>query len=452
MPSTPARDPDALRRLLHRWFVVYNPLYLVSAALVLVGLNLVSQGVATHGELRGPLGVAILAELYAGALLGGVAILLRRGLTRPAVLLALIAILYQGDLTLHTETCGVFGARGLPWALAWLGLFGVKLRVLARLFGLRLSLRTRVTALTGAAALTLLPFTRLHAEERGLAVAFLLVALGVALPRTLAETVESRRPLDAWGQTVLRRVVVATFALWGVMLALHVVFWSSQSRVDPVPVALAFVTLYLARQRSELRVWLVVVGGLLVTVAFSSRLPVVALFAACTFAIRAFSRVRSVVEVEAVGEGAAEAGPYRREPPAEGPTVRPTFVVLLERVATDERLRLLTGALFSFYLVFWSAPVFGSDFPHHLLSLDLALVLGTVILSLRGARLVIAGTTSLVVHGLVVSHTLPVPTTALAWGVVTLTAGFVILFGSVFGTAWLSRRLRPEQTVCSADS
>ncbi|MBK7402656.1 MAG: hypothetical protein IPJ34_42125 [Myxococcales bacterium] len=236
------------------------------------------------------------------------------------------------------------------------------------------------------------------------------------------------------------------------MLALHVVFWSSQSRVDPVPVALAVVTLYLARQRSELRVWLAVVAGLLVTVAFSSHLPIVALFAACTFTIRAFSRVRRVVEGEAVAEGMAEAGPYRRETPAEGPVVRPTFVELLERVAADERLRLLTGALFSSYLVFWTARGFGSAFPHHLLSLDLALVLGTVILSLRGARLVIAGTASLVLHGLVVSHMVPVPTTVLAWGIVALTAGFVVLFGSVFGTAWLGRRTPPEQTACPADS
>lgn len=445
MPS--AHDPDAVRRLLHRWFVTYNPLYLVSAALVLVGLNLVSQGVAAEGELRGPLGVALLAELYAGALLGGAAILLRRGLTRPAVLLALLAILYQGDLTLHTETCAVFGARGLPWVLAWLGLFGVKLRVLARLFDLRLSLRARVTALTGAAGLALLPFVSLEPGERGLAVALLLVALGVALPRTFAETVESRGPLDAWGQTVLRRVVVGTFALWGVMLALHVVFWSTQSRVDPVPVGLAVVTLYLARQRSELRVWLVVGAGLLLTLASSSRLPVVALFAACTFAIRAFSRVRSVVEAETVTDGTV-AGPYRREVAAG----RPTFVEHFAQVAAGERLRLLTGALFSLYLFCWTVPAFGSAFPRHLASLDLALVVATVILSLRGARLVIGGTVALIGHWLVSAQVVWIPTTALAWGVVTLTAGFVVLFGSVLGAAWLGRVARPEQTTCPVDS
>ena len=103
------------RRLLYRWLIEYNPLYLLSAALVLGGMQLISRGLAEDGSLYQQVGVASIAELYAFALIGGAALLTRIGLRRPAVLLALVTILYQGDLTLHTETCAYLGWVG------WLG-------------------------------------------------------------------------------------------------------------------------------------------------------------------------------------------------------------------------------------------------------------------------------------------------------------------------------------------
>ncbi|RYE82870.1 MAG: hypothetical protein EOO75_20050, partial [Myxococcales bacterium] len=62
-----ARDSgdDFWPALLRRWFVHYNPLYLASAMLVLVGLTLVSRGLVEQGSQRGQLGVALLAEVYA---------------------------------------------------------------------------------------------------------------------------------------------------------------------------------------------------------------------------------------------------------------------------------------------------------------------------------------------------------------------------------------------------
>jgi len=62
------------RRLLHRWLIEYNPLYLLSAMLVLGGMILTSQGLARQSSLYGPLGVAAIAELYALALIGGAAL------------------------------------------------------------------------------------------------------------------------------------------------------------------------------------------------------------------------------------------------------------------------------------------------------------------------------------------------------------------------------------------
>jgi hypothetical protein len=127
-PPIPTRERDDLwQALLHRWFVVYNPTYLVSAVLVLGGMLTASRALSREDGIAGPLGVALVAELYACALIGGAALLVRIGQRRPAVMLALLTVLYQSDLTLHTETCAFLGTAGAIASAAWLALFVGKL-------------------------------------------------------------------------------------------------------------------------------------------------------------------------------------------------------------------------------------------------------------------------------------------------------------------------------------
>ena len=116
--ATNGAGADYWQRLLHRWFVQYNPIYLVSAMLVLGGMITAARGLAHEGSLYGPLGIAIIAEVYALALIGGAALLTRIRQKRPAVLLALITIAYQSDLTLHTETCAFLGGIGIAASVA----------------------------------------------------------------------------------------------------------------------------------------------------------------------------------------------------------------------------------------------------------------------------------------------------------------------------------------------
>jgi len=71
------------KRLFHRWFIQYNPLYLLSAALVLRGVYLLSEGWVHTGRVYAMLGVPAIAELYAWALIAGAAIAMRVGLRRP---------------------------------------------------------------------------------------------------------------------------------------------------------------------------------------------------------------------------------------------------------------------------------------------------------------------------------------------------------------------------------
>ena len=192
----------------------------MSAALVLGGVILTSRGLAQEGSLYGPLGVALVAEIYAGALIGAAAILTRIGQRRPAVLLALITVLYQCDLTLHTETCAYLGAVGIMASAVWLLCFAGKLYALAWAVRVRVSPRAAVTALLGALGLSVGPHVLplVDARASGAMLALFVFALGLCCPRaplseacTLRPAVESRVPLDDWGHLVLRRAMQATW-------------------------------------------------------------------------------------------------------------------------------------------------------------------------------------------------------------------------------------------------
>lgn len=236
---------DPWQALLHRWFVQYNPSYLLSAALVLAGLTLVSRGLAGEQPGWGQVVVALLAEVYAWALLGGAALLVRKGQQRPAVLLGLLAMVYQADLTLFTETCADLGLRGVAPAALWLSVFVAKLAALGKALRVRIHARALAAASFGASGLVLLPFLAryldtqrpgsplLSSRESGYLVAFFLFALLALLPRDLGRSAAPLGALDGWGKTVLRRVSLAVWSIWCVAFALHLWMWVVQYSVDP---------------------------------------------------------------------------------------------------------------------------------------------------------------------------------------------------------------------------
>jgi len=292
-PDRSDEGSSSWQELVHRWFVQYNPVYLVSAMLVLGGMIAISRGLAHEQSLYGPLGVALVAEVYACALVGGAALLTRIGQRRPAVMLALLTVLYQADLTLHTETCALLEGVGVVAALVWLALFVAKLYALAWALRVRLARRAVLTAVLFAAGLALGPhlLARLDARTAGAALAAFVVALGTAWPRPKAradsadgaddasaasgadETLTSLVPLDDWGRTVLRRSVRAAWLAWAGLLALHVLFWSTQHAIQLGAVVPALVLLAALRMRADLRVWGVTGAAVAAALAAAPRPP-----------------------------------------------------------------------------------------------------------------------------------------------------------------------------------
>jgi hypothetical protein len=240
-----------LRRLFHRWFVEYNPLYIVSAALVLRGVNLLSHSVNLQ------LGVPAIVELYAWSLVAGAAILNRVGLRRPAVMLSLLAVVYQCDLTLHTETCAYLGMTGALASIVWLASFALKLFALSRAMHLRVARSAFAVPILGASMLVVVPrvvqFGDAHTSGVIASSAlFFVLAAGLWTSREI----ESRHVLGDWGRTVLRRATLAVWSIWTAAFVVHIAFLFSQRTMDasalfPLPFVLA--TRYVRR---EAFVWL----------------------------------------------------------------------------------------------------------------------------------------------------------------------------------------------------
>lgn len=449
-PEAHATPPDDYwRALLHRWFVVYNPFYLVSALLVLVGLHLVSSGLSREEGLLGRMGVAGLAELYAFAAIGGAAILMRQGQKRPAVMLGMLALLYQVDLTLHTETCAAMGAVGAVFALPWVVLFGVKLAAIARALHVRLSRRTWAVTLSGAVGLAALPFVSVFAPSelfplRGFFVGAFVLALGALAPRNLDEMVVPTRPLDAWGTTVSRRVSAGTGVLFGAAFFVHACAWST---VAVVPMLLALFALFVARREHEKTVW--ILHGLVLAVVLlvhPAALSPVAALSVFSLVLRAFSRLRTF-DARSVGTAEASRTAYRTPQADDAASVPASWrpVRRFEVVAADERARLLAGALALSYLVVWTFDWRGGALPAHSLLLDLALLLGMIghVFRMRAARPGLLPVATVLVHGVVVSGLVPIPETSLGWGAVALSSGFALLFASVATSSWLAKKRPP---------
>lgn len=439
------------RRLLHRWLVQYNPLYLLSAMLVLGGMILTSRGLAREGSLYGELGVAAIAEVYAATLIGGAALLTRIGLRRPAVMLALLTVLYQCDLTLHTETCSYLGAVGAWATVGWLALFVAKLRALAWAMNLRVSRSAFATASLAAVGLAIFP-RHLHGLEPRTASA--LVALWLfalfslfALPSPSSSSGEgsitSTVSLDAWGRTVLRRSVRAAWLMSAVLVVAHVLFWSTQH-----PIALAALIpiaplLQVRRARNEARAWCVVVVTLVVVaLALPGSFSVTALMAAVALGLRALPNARSPLAATVAPRGPDPVEqPYRvflPTPPPAPPASSAARVVLVDRA---ERMRLLTGALFAVYLAVWTLGWSGGPWPAHVLALDLALTALVLLLVWRArVRVMLAPLAGCFLHTLLQKDLVPAPRSLLEWGGTAVALGFALLLASLAASYQLRRR------------
>jgi hypothetical protein len=438
MPAMSLR-PSTWTAIAHRWFVEYNPLYLVSAALVLVGVVLVSEGLARRDGMLAELWLTAVTELYQVLLIAAAALLYRRGRRRPALMLALLEVVYLGDLTFQTGVAPYFGSVGWLVSAAWLSLSCFKIAALAWALRLRLSLAAVLLPGLGAAGLAILPHL-LHAEildQRSAArvIALWLFALvGAGLwwrPR-----VESREALDEWGQTVLRRALCSVWTLWPVLVVGHAVWWSVDGDLGS-PEGLFWAALLLSIHGVRREGWAWVLVGLALALASTTWLSAAALMAAVVLALRSWRRRARSCDAED-GHPSVD-HPYRSPgEPADPALLRRRLLLLVATPAAEAR-RYLVGGVFALYVSLWTMGWSGGVLPAHPLWLILGLTVCLLLLAWRGGRtlpaLLEAG---VLAHLLVQWGMIGAPRSLLQWGTMALSAGFALLVVG-FCISWFAR-------------
>ena len=405
-----------MQRLLHRWFVEYNPLYLLSAALVLAGLALVSGEASREGALT----VAAIAEVYAFALIGAAALLVRRDKRRPAVMLALLAVCYQADLTLHVETCAFLGATGVVASVVWVALFVVKLYALAWALQLRPSCSAMFAPVLGAVGLAALPhaFYEVDAVARTQLVAIWAFAIG-ALVLWTCRSVDSRVGYDARG----RRALAAVWWILGAIGLGHYAYWVAHFDVSAAALFAPAALLVTRWSRHEGAVFSWVTGTLVVIgVAVPESLALTALMGGVTLCLRA---LRQPTRLDPAAPPTLPNDPYRVSAAARAQLVTTIAFGLAPPAA---RMRLLLGAAACTHVAFWTAGWTGGAWPEHVALLDVALLAICLVAYLRTRRLAASLPASLLLLHLAIDLGLvSTPRTPLGWGLTLLSAGFVAL-------------------------
>src|SRR5262245_49360283 len=124
MPDRREGESLAARAVLRHWFVHFNPLYLLSASCVLLGVFLVNRSLdrLPADGLDGPrLALFAAIQAYEALIVAGAAFLVHRARTvRPAVLLVLLEMVFLFDGTLRPESLVLRAPLRFGVTLLWL--------------------------------------------------------------------------------------------------------------------------------------------------------------------------------------------------------------------------------------------------------------------------------------------------------------------------------------------
>jgi hypothetical protein len=198
---------SALRPLLYRWFVQFNPFFTASALCVLGGVLVLSRALGTGSER----GLTLVVELYQWLLIGVAGVLYRRLLERrPAAILGLIAVVFAMDPTLQVSALS--GAGSVFGVTLWLLSFAAKVRALVWAFRLRVSDALCTLPVIGAGLVAALPLARVASIDDSVVrvvLAWSAFAFTAVMQR-VNRSVSSTHALDEYGSMMFARIVKAT--------------------------------------------------------------------------------------------------------------------------------------------------------------------------------------------------------------------------------------------------
>jgi hypothetical protein len=294
-----------LNELFYNWFVRYNPLYFVSAACFIVGVLLVSKGIHNINWIDGQIILTGVIETYQLLLLAGSFILYRiLSQTRPAVILAIMNIVFLFDCTYQTEHLSSVPYIGDISTALWIVLFVVKLKVLTWIFRLKLPLVGFLVPIFAALGVAATPYflyyTTIDAAFIHLAMTWYGVALAILFLWS-RPTVLWRDKLDEHSKTVLLRIANAAWMIWAGFFLFHLISWIRFFDIDVnmANIAPVFILLPFILDREEL-VWAGCIATSLLSLANPSYFWINAILVAVVLCINGWRNGRPRLYIGAI--------------------------------------------------------------------------------------------------------------------------------------------------------
>ena len=407
--NTEIDNTDQRPNLFKHWFVVYNPLYFISALCFVFGVFMVSRGLDNIDWADGQVVLTGVIELYEFALLAGSFFLYRiASQTRPAIILAILNIVFLMDTTYQTEHLSfVPGYGGLITAF-WVLLFALKLWALTRIFHLKTTFIVFAVPVLAAIGVAYTPYLLYHQLLDSTLTIFILTAYGsllVIMILAFKPTVACPSQKDFRSRLILARIFNAAWLIWGGLFVFHLVSWIRFFDIPVYPAVFAPVLLILpfVGFREELA-WIGCMAAMFLAITQPPLFWIVTLMAASVLSLRGYQM---------------------------------------------RRTRILTGAIIAFYLGLRTLGWEEFPFPDHELWHTVVAGAGLVTISI-----VLRSGIPLLVFclGLALLWTSDRPHDMIEWGAFLISVGFATLIIGII-TSWLYSSASAKQLeVCETNS
>ena len=282
-----------LNELVYDWFVRYNPLYFVSAACFIFGVLLVSRGIQNINWIDGQILLTGVIELYQFGLLAGAFILFRIfNQRRPAVILAVMNIVFLFDCTYQTEHISSVQLIGEISTVIWVLLIALKILALVWIFRIKVPVIGMILPVSGAIGIVTGPYLLYYTYFDAALIHLIMTWYGVILAVVyfwFRPAAMCTKKLDRRCATVLDRITHAAWMIWAGFYLFHLISWI---RFFDINVSLAnmapiFIILPFIANREELS-WVGSLAAILLSLVNPSLFSINAFLVGLVFCIKAW--------------------------------------------------------------------------------------------------------------------------------------------------------------------
>ena len=282
-----------LNELIYDWFVRYNPLYFVSAACFIFGVLLVSRGIQSINWIDGQILLTAVIELYQLGLLAGAFVLYRIfNQRRPAVILAIMNIVFLFDCTYQTEHISSVPVIGEIAIAVWVFMVAVKMIALVWIFRIKVPVIGLLLPVLGAIGIVTGPYLLYYTYFDATFIHLIMTWYGVILAvvyfwfRPIANC---KNEPDYRCGMVLDRITHAAWMIWAGFYLFHLISWI---RFHDINVSLAnlapvFIILPFVAKREELT-WIGCLAAFLVSLVNPSFFSINAFLVGFVFCVKAW--------------------------------------------------------------------------------------------------------------------------------------------------------------------